>query len=403
MAKRGHGEGTIYRHAKTGKWAAQASIGYDHEGKIKRITKYFETRKEAQDWLAKVQHEKRTGQFVEPDKVTLGEWIKRWMEVYKRLEVEVTSYDFYETLINCHIIPTLGEIELQKLRPMDIQKMYAEKIKNGRLDGSGGLAAETVRRIHNILHGALGQAVKEGLVTRNVADAVEPPKIIKGEVRPLSREQVDRFLEFAGKDRLYALFVMAVGTGLRRGELLGLKWENVDFEKGTATVKWTVARVKKRDGGPKKTELKLKQPKRNKYRTVALAKFVLQALKIHKARQNEERLFFGPKYHNNDLVFCTEDGRLMDPRNFTRRYTRLMKAAGLDHTRFHNWRHTFATVLLEMGEHPKVVQEMLGHSKIAITLDTYSHLVPGMMEAAAAKLDQVFGEKKNPSVKEGKR
>ncbi|MBE3585827.1 MAG: site-specific integrase [Thermoanaerobacter sp.] len=401
--RRGHGEGSISKRPD-GRWMAQAVIGHDPAtGKLKRITKYFRTRQEAQDWLAQVRTEMVTGTFVEPARVTVGEWVDKWLNVYARQRVDITSYGLYETLVRCHIKPSLGGIELQKLRPIDIQQMYAEKLRNGRLDGKGGLSAETVTRIYNILHSALKQAMKEGLVTRNVAEAVDLPKIPKKEVKPLAREAVEKFLEAARKDRLYALFVMAIGTGLRRGELLGLKWEDINFEKGTLSVRRTLARAKV-EGGPTRTALVLKEPKTGKSRRlVVLANFVLQALKAHKARQAQEKLFFGQAYQDEGLVFCTEEGKPIDPRNFTRRYTKLMKDAGLEHTRFHNWRHTFATLLLEMGEHPKVVQEMLGHSKIAITLDTYSHLVPGLMEQAAEKLDAVFGQKKSPSAKGGKK
>lgn len=396
MAKRGHGEGTIRKRKSDNLWEARVTIGYDDEGKQKQISKYFKTRKEAQDWLAQVQHEKNTGVFVKPDKVTVSEWLDKWLSVYAKQRVDITSYGLYETLVRCHIKPSLGDIELQKLRPIDIQQVYAEKLKNGRLDGSSGLSAETVTRIHNILHSALKQAIKEGLITRNAVQAVDRPKIVRKEIKPLAREAVERFLGAARKDRLYALFVMAVGTGLRRGELLGLKWEDINLEKGTLSVRRTLARVKA-ENGLTRTVLKLKEPKTGRSRRmIALATFVLQALKAHKARQAQEKLFFGQKYHDNGLVFATEDGRPVDPRNFTRRYTKLMKEAKLEHTRFHNWRHTFATMLLELGEHPKVVQEMLGHSKIAITLDTYSHLVPGLMENAAAKLDSVFGQKEKP-------
>ncbi|MGQ9825753.1 MAG: tyrosine-type recombinase/integrase [Desulfotomaculales bacterium] len=168
-------------------------------------------------------HEKNIGAFVEPDKVTVGEWLDKWLSVYARQRVDITSYGLYETLVRCHMKPSLGNVELQKLRPIDIQQMHAEKLRNGWLDNKGGLSAETLTRIHNILHGALKQAMKEGLVTRNVAEAVDTPKIPKKEIKPLAREAVERFLEAARKDRLYALFVMAIGTGLRRGELLGLK------------------------------------------------------------------------------------------------------------------------------------------------------------------------------------
>ncbi|RJX23248.1 MAG: site-specific integrase [Ammonifex sp.] len=395
--KRGQGEGSI-RKRKDGTREARLTIGVDPEtGKQKQISKYFKTRREAQEWLAKAVHERATGAFVEPNKVTLKEWLDRWLKIYAKQKVAVTSFDFYGTLIRCQIVPAIGHIELQKLKPIDVQEMYAEKMKNGRLDGNGGLSAETVRRIHNVLHGALKQAVKEGYVSRNIIEAVEPPKANKEEVTPLAKKDTDQFLSAVQEDRLYALFVLALTTGLRRGELLSLRWQDVDLNKRTVTVRYTLARAKQEEG-PTKTALIFKEPKTAKSRrTVPLTQLAAQVLKTHKARQAQERLFFGQAYQDNGLVFATEDGRPIDPRNFTRRYTRLMKKAKVGHTRFHNWRHTFATVLLELGEHPKVVQEMLGHSKIATTLDTYSHITPGLMEQAVAKLDAVYGQKGSPS------
>lgn len=396
--KRGHGEGSI-RKRKDGKWEARATVGHTPEGKPRRVSKYFKTRKAAQDWLAQVAHEMHTGMFTEPAKITLGEWLGRWLETYQKNRVAVTTYELYEMLIRLHIGPAVGNIELSKLRPVDLQRLYIEKLQHGRVDGQGGLSEQTVRHIHNILHNSLNQAVKEGLLYRNPADATTPPKVPKREISPISKDQAQRFLESIKSDRLYAAFSLVLGTGLRRGEILGLKWDDVNFDKGTITVRRILVRARQ-DGGKTKTALIFKEPKTVKSRrTIPLPAVVIRDLKRHRQRQNEEKLLLGATYQDNGLVFATADGRPVDPRNFIRRYTNLLKKAGIEHSRFHNWRHAFATILLELNAHPKVVQEMLGHSKIAQTLDTYSHVVPGLMEQAAAKLNSVLKEK--PSKTEG--
>lgn len=185
MSKRGHGEGTIYRHVKTGKWAAQASIGYDYEGKIKRITKYFETRKEAQDWLAQVQHEKNTGQFVEPDKAVFGDWLNRWLTVYVKPKIRPASYANYKDVARNHIIPALGNIPLQKLTTDIIQEFYNRKSENGRLDGKGGLSPRIIHLIHQVINGALKQAVRQKLITHNPAEYTTRPSLKYREMQPL--------------------------------------------------------------------------------------------------------------------------------------------------------------------------------------------------------------------------
>jgi integrase len=386
--KRGQGEGSI-RKRKDGTREVRLTIGVDPEtGKQKQISKYFKTREAARDWLAKAVHERATGAFVEPNKVTLKEWLDRWMEVYQKPKVAPTTYEMRQTLIRLHIEPVLGKAPLMKLRPSDLQDLYAGKLAAGRIDGRG-LSSQTVRHIHNILNPALKQAMKEGLVARNVAQATAPPKLIRlQEMRPLKRDEVARFLAAIREDRLYVAFLVEISTGLRRGELLGLKWEDIDLQKGTLQVRRSLARVK-----PEKevSRLVFQEPKTpNSRRLIPLPEETTRELKTHKARQAQERLFFGQAYQDNGLVFATEDGRPIDPRNFIRRYTLLLKKAGIEHTRFHNLRHTFATLLLEMDEHPKVVQEILGHSKISQTLDTYSHMVPGLKERAAAKLNDIL-------------
>ncbi len=383
MAKRGHGEGTIYRHAKTGKWAAQASIGYDHEGKIKRITKYFETRKEAQDWLAKVAHEKNIGAFVEPDKITLGYWLDRWLNDYKKTRLRPTTWETYETMARVHIKPAIGHIPLQKLQAADLQRLYNQKLKEEK-------SSATVHKIAQVINAALRQALKEQLVYRNVNDATELPPLKYKEIQPLTADQVQKFLEAAEQDRLYAAYLLELGTGLRRGELLALRWQDLDLENGRIFVNQTVARVRD-ENGPRKTKLEYNPPKTEKSKaSVPIPENIVWELVKHQIRQQEEKDFFGKEYRDNGLVFCNENGGQLDPRAFTRRYERLLKKAGIPKTSFHNLRHTFATLLLEAGEEMKTVQELLRHARLNITADIYTTVTEKLKKKASAKINKIL-------------
>lgn len=380
--KRGHGEGTIYRR-KDGRWIAQITVDYDPKtGKTRRVTLYGKTRQQVQAKLDELRRQLQEGLFVEPNKITLGQWLDRWMRVYQKPKVAPTTYEMRQRLIQRHILPALGDVPLVKLRPSDLQELYTAKL-------DAGLSSQTVRHIHNILNPALKQAMREGLIARNVAQAVSPPKLVRTqEMRPLTREEVRQFLTAIRGDRLFAAFFLEMATGLRRGELLGLKWEDLDLTKGTLQVRRSLVRIRQDDG---RSKLVFREPKTAKSRRlIPLPEEAVKVLKEHRRRQAEERLRLGSLYQDHGLVFCTEDGRPIGPRNFIRRCTALLRKAGVEHTRFHNLRHTFATLLLEMDEHPKVVQEILGHSRITQTLDTYSHILPGLKERAAAKMNDIL-------------
>lgn len=401
VAKRGHGEGTIYRR-KDGRWEAKTPLVYGPDGELKRLTRYFKTRKEAQEWLAQVQYERRAGTWVDPHKVTVGEWVIRWLEEHKKGSLRRKTWDGYMDMARNHIIPEIGHVPLMQLQTSDLQRLYNAKRESGRLDGRGGLSSRTIHMMHQVINGALKQALKERLVNHNPAEAVTLPPLRYREIRPLSAEDVARFLAAARGDRLYAAFLLDLGTGLRRGELLALKWQDVDFGSGVITVRRSLGR-ERIEGGPTKTALVFREPKTEKSRrTVAVPPEVLKELRNHRARQNEEKLLFGPAYQDNGLVFCTEDGRPLDPDNFGKRHARLLKKAGIPHTGLHNLRHTFATLLLRAGEHPKVVQDMLGHTRISTTLDIYSHTDPELMRRAADRLNEFLKPKEKPSTGEGR-
>ncbi len=396
MAKRrGNGEGSIYKRPD-GIRVGQVSVGYDPAtGKLKRKSFYGKTRKEVADKMAQALQEVRNGTYIEPAQTTFGEWLDKWLTGYKKGQLKPTTYQGYETLINVHIKPALGKIPMAKLQAHMIQSFYNEKLSAGRADGKGGLSTRMVRYLHAVIRQALQQAVKEGLLARNVADATSPPTVKNKQMRPLAENELLTFFETARKDRLFAAYVLAATTGLRRGELLGLCWDCVDLEHGVITVQRQLLPLK--DG----LSLEETTKSRSGRRSVTLTDDAIRELKAYRKRQAQEKLLLGEAYQDNGLVFCKEDGSPIDPREFTKRFQRHLTKAGLPKVRLHDLRHTHASLLLARGVHPKVVQERLGHSSITMTLDLYSHLVPGLQEAAAATLNGLLSKEKGPAKAQG--
>ena len=251
---------------------------------------------------------------------------------------------------------------------------------SGRKDGKGGLSAQTVLHFHRLIHRALGQAVRWQLLARNPAEAVEPPRPQRTEMRVLEDAQIALLLKSLEGSRLHAPVLLAVSTGLRRGELLGLRWSDVDLERACLTVRCSIEQTK--------NGIRFKTPKTERSRrAVALPSFTVDMLRAHKREQTEARLKLGPAYQNDDLILPREDGLPWPPDSFSTAFAAFIRRSRLPHVRFHDLRHSHATQLLKQGVHPKIVSERLGHSKVGITLDTYSHVLPSMQEDAARKID----------------
>jgi integrase len=250
-----------------------------------------------------------------------------------------------------------------------------------------------VRYLHTIIHGALNQALKNQLVMRNVSEATTLPGGKTRKMRPLSLEEVHQFLSSVKDDSLFAAMFLEFGTGVRRGELLGLRWRDLDLDNGVLHVRQTLVRVRNHEATEdnRKTRLIFQEPKTEQSRrTIPIPEEIIEALKRHKARQAQDRLLMGEAYVDRGLVICQANGQPIDPRNFTRHFERLLRQAGLPKIRFHDGRHTFATLMLELGESAKTVQTMLGHTKIATTLDIYSHVSLDLEKKAAARLNAVL-------------
>jgi integrase len=366
MGKRGNSEGSIYPHKRNGKKVGYrgAYWVYTAEGPKRRYVS-GKTRDEVHDKLIEALGNRAQGLVFDADNLTVGEYLGRWLKDSVRGTVRVSTYEVTRYMVEPHIIPALGRIKLKDLNPTHVRGFYREKLDSG-------LSAATVRKMHGALHKALKQAVSDGLIPRNVCEAVKPPKVERKEIIPLDRDQARALLEAAAGDRVEALYVLAVHTGMREGELLGLKWEDVDLERGILRLR----RALVREGG--KTVLgDLKTAKSR--RSVRLTRAAVEALRCHLERQMEEMERIGSLYQPGGLVFATESGTLINPSNLRNRsFKPLLKRAGLPDICFHDLRHTCATLLLSQGTHPKLVQELLGHATIAMTLDTYSHFLPSM-------------------------
>lgn len=349
--------------------------------KRKQLRRSFNTRREALAWERGVLTDIRRGSYVPPDTKTVGEYLEEWLEGYARSACRPNTFDRYAGLIRGHIIPALGRIRLDQLTPLDLTRFYSEKREQGRLDGqAGGLSPRTIRYLHATLHESLRHAVQWGLVTRNVADAVRPPKLERHEMATWGSTDVERFLSESMGSRYHLIFKLALYTGLRRGELLGLRWSDLNLDRHELTVRQTLI---DRNG-----KLEFGHPKSHRSRRPVEFTSALSAeLREHRARQHTERLRAGSMWQHYDLVFATPLGGPVQPSNLARAFRAITRAAGLPPIRFHDLRHTHATLLFAAGAHPKVVAERLGHGSITLTLDTYSHVMPGMQRDAVDRLD----------------
>ncbi len=370
MAKRGNGEGSITRR-KDGLYMARYTIQTATGAKRKAL--YGKTRGEVSEKLTKAMADRDGGIVFEGEERTLAAFLDGWLEGSVRGSVKSSTYESYERVIRNHLKPGLGRRKLKALAPDHVQHFYRVKL-------DAGLAPGTVRLMHAVLNRALDQAVRWGVIGRNVCKATTPPQPNPEEIKPLDAENTKRLLEAARSNRLEALYVVAVTAGLRIGELLGLKWEDLDGNAGVLRVRRTKSQAKT---GPTFTT-----PKNGKGRSIRLTRQAVEALKAHKAAQNAERLRAGDLWQDNGLVFCTQGGRPLDFHNIrVASFKPLLVRARLPHMRFHDLRHTCATLLLSRGHHPKLVQELLGHASVALTLDRYSHVLPGMGDQTAAAME----------------
>jgi integrase len=357
----------------------------DAAGKLHRQSYFAPTRREAEQRLREALGQRDAGVVAPGPRETVGRFLVSWLEG-ARSRLRPRTWDRYEENVRLHLEPTLGRIPLSRLSPYDVQRAHAALLKKG-------LAPATVRRAHAVLRAALQDALLWRQIASNPASLVRPPRGTAREMTALNQIEARALLQAARGGRLEALWVLAVTTGLRQGELLALRWEDVDLEGGSLRVTGTLSRVAREDpaDGEPKTHQVIAPPKTaHSRRRVDIGSLAVEALRVHRGRQAEERLRAANLWVDRDLVFCGSMGGYLHPDQVDRQLKRLLADATLPAIRFHDLRHTAATLLLGRDVNPKKVSEMLGHSTVAITLDTYSHVLPGMHRQAALIMDELL-------------
>ena len=340
------------------------------------------TKKDAEKRLAELLHQLDTGTFTRPTKTTVAEYLERWLKDYVWPNLAPRTAEGYEHIMHRHLIPSLGNMTLTQAKPEHLQRYYSEKL-------STGLSAQTVRHHHTALHKALETAVEWGLLSRNPADAVRPPRVQRPEMQTWGEDDIAHFFEAAKHTPYYALFYTALFTGMRRSELLALRWQDVDFMLSQVCVSRSLHVLKV-------GKVIFRSPKTAKgRRTIALPPSAVLLLKEHREKQKLERAMLRIPSKDDDLLFSHFDGKPLLPNTVTHAWIKLVRRSGLKSIRLHDARHSHASLMLKQGIHPKIVQERLGHSSIQITLDTYSHVTPGLQQAAAQRFDEAFTTKYN--------
>ena len=377
--------GHIKKRGK-GSYSVVVSVGRDPTtGKYKYLwTSVKGTKRDAERRLSELLSQLDSGAFVRPRKTTLGEYLETWLKEYVWADLAPRTAEAYQLIVRRHLVPALGKITLTGLKPEHIQHYQSEKLSCGRADGKGGLSPRTVRHHYMALHAALARAVKMGLLGRNVADAVDPPRYQRHQWQSLSEFGVSSVLEAARETPYYVLFYQALFTGMRRGELLALRWCDVDLLLGRVQVTRSLHRLGT-------GEVVIRSPKSERSRrVVSLPPSAALLFQEEKEKQQRERAMVGLEVKDDDLVFRDHEGRPLRPDTVTHAWVKLVRRIGLKGIRLHDARHTHASLMLKQGVHPKIVQERLGHASIGLTLDTYSHVAPGLQEAAAAGFDKVI-------------
>jgi integrase len=370
------------RERSPGRWAIILDVAHPQTGKRRRKWHSFKgTKREAQIECARLISSVQGGTYLEPSKTTVAAYLDHWLSHIKS-QVSPRSHERYCELARKNIVPLLGSTVLTKLKPAAISSAYFKALTEGRRDGTGGLSPRTVTHMHRVLKQALGQAVKWEMLTRNPADAVDPPKVEWASMKTYDIPQTAELIEALRDTPMLMPALLAVLCGLRRGEIAALRWRNVDL----ATAQMSIVESAEQTAAG----IRYKSPKSGKGRTVALSATMVDELRVHRARRARDLLRLGIGLSDDDFVVGQADGSAMQPTFITHNWVKTIRATSLAHLRFHDLRHAHATHLLTSGVHPKIASERLGHSKVSITLDLYSHVMPGMQENAAELVDNAL-------------
>ena len=367
--KRAQNEGSVYQR-RDGRWEAKLSDGR------RRHSYYATTQREALEKLNAAKRSMADGLPAAPERQTVAQFLERWLEDTVKISTRRRTYDSYATVVRNHIIPQIGHIRLFRLSPIHVQALVSSRL-------SEGFSPRTADYVKSVLGRAINRAVKWGLLSRNVAALVPSPKAKRPQFRFLSVDEAKQFLGATQGHRLEALFSVVLAIGLRRGEALGLRWNDLDLETGILTVNHQLQRV---GGGLELSEPKTPQARR----TISLPSLAVEALRSHRVRQLEQRFLAQDRWVETGHVFSTALGTPLDPRQANRELDRMLDRAGLPRMRFHDLRHTCASLLLAQNVHPRAVMEILGHSRIALTMDTYSHVMPAIKREAADQMQRIL-------------
>ena len=372
MSRRGH----VYKRGDS--WTFILDTSLPGQRRRQKSKGGYRTKRDALKALNEAQSTVQRGIYVEPSKLSVKTFlVDHWLPAIES-GLRKSTFEGYRSAIRSHVISHLGEMRLQALTPDSLNAFYATLLKEGRRDGKGGLSPKTVHNVHVMLHKALHDAVRWNYLPRNVAEFSDPPRQTSSgkAMRTWTPEELRSFLQVVENDPLFAAWVLSASTGMRRGEVLGLRWQDIDFDRRRLAIRQTIISIDYR--------VEISEPKTARgRRSVALDTGTVTALRAHRASQNQEKLILGEAYQDMGLVFCRADGTPVHPDRFTQMFDKHVRDSGIPRIRLHDLRHTHATLALAAGIHPKVVSERLGHSTVAFTMDVYSHAIPSM-EAEAA-------------------
>ncbi|HPG14406.1 MAG TPA: tyrosine-type recombinase/integrase [Microthrixaceae bacterium] len=368
-------------------WTYVLYLGRDATGKKQqKWVGGHRSKKEAEDALVEALERLRTGMWLDPGATTLGAYLDEWLAAMESNVLD-TTFRAYEQSMRNWVVPRLGHIRLAEVSPMHLRTLQTELLKNGRVDGAGGLSARSVASCRRVLKKALKDAVRWGLIIRNPMEAVDPPRVVDAEMVTWNDAQARTFLDAVRDHPQYAMWVLLLTTGLRRGEVAAVRWDDLDLDQASMAI------VRNRVSAGRGAAVSTHQPKtRRGRRNVAIDSTTIEVLRSHRRSQAEERLRLGPAWDDSGYVFVGADGSPLHPDTITGEFKKLTKDLNVPRIRLHDLRHTSATLALKAGVHPKVVSERLGHATVSITLDLYSHVLDGLQAEAAEQIGAaVFG------------
>jgi integrase len=381
--RRTKGEGTVYRRVIDGLWVGMLDLGVVG-GRRRRKTVYGQTKREVLQKLSTLRTAHEHGVDLVAPTLTVGQWLDAWLSEIKGFDgTRPRTLSLYKGLSERYVKPVIGTVRLDKLTPAHVQRLVTETRDTQTSRGTPP-SASTLRHVYKLVRNALGDAYRMELVTRNVATQVKAPPLSNQPRLGLELAEAKRLLQVIDGERLEALYVLALTTGLRRGELLALRWDDIDLGSRQLHVRRAIQRV---DG-----KLQIVEPKTSSARrTVVLPQFAVRHLRQHKERQDGERLALGDAWREHGLVFASSIGTPIEPRNLNRRWDVLRQRAGLEGLRLHDLRHGCATFLLAQGVPARAIMEVLGHAEIGVTMNTYTHVLPELRQEAADAIDKLFG------------